>query len=112
MRWPLPSSLSTTTIRPSVSPEPSARLKVGATLASAALVSASQFAVWTPVGADYIEGTQGRHFYPVLAFCMWVFYCNRLAFLPRKARGPLAAILAGASLIATLTALTFRYYGS
>lgn len=46
-------------------------------LATMALVSASQYAVWTPYGADHVEGVQGRYFLPLAPAAVWIFHTRR-----------------------------------
>ena len=48
-----------------------------AVLAAMVLVSASQYAVWTPVGADFIEGLQGRYFLPLALAAAWALHSRR-----------------------------------
>jgi uncharacterized membrane protein len=101
--------------------DPSPRIKVrpwqrgivaAAVLATMLLISASQYAIWTPYGADLIEGIQGRYFLPLLLPAAWTFHSRRLA--GRVEPGRLGVALGGFSLIScgiTLWALVGRYYG-
>lgn len=43
------------------------------------LVSASQYALWTPLGAGRVEGVQGRHLLPVAVAAIWAFHSRRQA---------------------------------
>jgi uncharacterized membrane protein len=47
------------------------------TLATLGLVSASQYAYWTPYGADYVEGIQGRYFIPLAPAVAWMLHSRR-----------------------------------
>jgi uncharacterized membrane protein len=72
----------------------------------------SIFMSWTPVGEDYVEGIQGRYFYPFLPLFFLLLVNRRwqLPFSPKKWH--LAATL---YLLLVLTAsvaiLSDRYYG-
>lgn len=82
------------------------------TLATMVLISASQYAIWTPYGASYIDGLQGRYYIPLVPVAVWVFHSRRLA--GRVPPGRLGAALAGFSLVSfvvTMWALVERYYG-
>jgi uncharacterized membrane protein len=43
------------------------------------LVSASQYALWTPLGANWVEGVQGRHLLPIAVAAIWAFHWRRWA---------------------------------
>ncbi len=82
------------------------------TLATLVLISASQYAIWTPYGADFIEGLQGRYYLPLAPAAMWVFHSRRLA--DRVTPGRMGAAMAGVSLVSfavTMWAVMERYYG-
>jgi uncharacterized membrane protein len=88
-------------------------LLVLAALATLALVSASQYATWTPYGADYVEGIQGRYFIPLAPAVAWIFHTRRWQadHLARL----LDQILPWLSLLSFAMALwtvLHRYYGS
>jgi uncharacterized membrane protein len=82
-------------------------------LAGMALISASQYAVWTPYGADLIEGLQGRYFLPLVLPAAWIFHSRRWAgrIEPRRL-GIALALLSVVSWGIALGALVGRYYGS
>jgi uncharacterized membrane protein len=64
--------------RRTVSVSPGQRLLLAlVALATLALVSASQYAAWTPYGADYVEGIQGRYFIPLAPAAAWIFHTGR-----------------------------------
>lgn len=79
-------------------------------LATVALVSASQYAAWTPYGADFVEGIQGRYFIPLAPAAAWLLHTRRFA----ADQALLGRTLPWLSLLATLIALwtvARRYYG-
>lgn len=82
------------------------------TLSAMVLISASQYAAWTPLGANYIEGIQGRYFIPLAPAAVWVFHGRKL--VERAGfRGP-GVLLAGFSLLSfgiSVWALVERFYG-
>lgn len=87
-------------------------IAAAATLAAMLLISASQYAVWTPYGADFIQGVQGRYFLPLVPAAAWAFHSRRWA--GRVQPGRLGAALAAFSLISfgiAVWALVGRYYG-
>ena len=51
-------------------------------LSTLALVSASQYALWTPYRADYVEGIQGRYFIPLAPAAAWLLHNRRFAVSP------------------------------
>jgi predicted membrane protein DUF2142 len=51
----------------------------GLTLCTMVLISASQYAVWTPYGADFIQGLQGRYFIPLAPAAAWALHSRKLA---------------------------------
>ena len=51
-------------------------------LATLALVSASQYASWTPYGADHVEGVQGRYFLSLAPAAAWIFHTRRFPAEP------------------------------
>ena len=53
-------------------------------LATLALVSLSQYALWTPYGADSIEGIQGRYFIPLATAAAWIFHTRRFPADPAR----------------------------
>jgi uncharacterized membrane protein len=46
-------------------------------LATMALISASQYATFTPYGADYLDGLQGRYFIPLAPAAAWIVHTRR-----------------------------------
>jgi uncharacterized membrane protein len=83
-----------------------------ATLAAMAVVSASQYAIWTPYGADLIEGIQGRYFLPLVPGAVWALHDRRWA--GRIPPDRLALALAAFSLLScgiAVWAVVARYYG-
>jgi uncharacterized membrane protein len=81
-------------------------------LAGATLVSASQYAIWTPYGADFIEGIQGRYLLPLVLPAVWIFHDRKWAgrIEPRRLGMALGAFSVLSCGIA-LWALARRYYG-
>ncbi len=82
----------------------------GATLL---LLSLSQYLSWTPLGADRIDGLQGRYFLPLLPAGALLLYNRRLA-----GRWPCGAgaglrlgVWSACFLVLTLATLWFRYHG-
>lgn len=47
-----------------------------------ALVSASQYAIWTAYGADYVDGVQGRYLIPLAPAAAWLLHTRRFAVSP------------------------------
>lgn len=78
-------------------------------LATMALVSASQYASWTPYGADHVEGIQGRYFLPLAPAAAWIFHARRspAGFLDRAL--PWLSLV---SLGIAFWTLLDRYYGT
>jgi uncharacterized membrane protein len=82
------------------------------TLTAMALISASQYAVWTPYGADFIQGVQGRYFLPLIPVAVWAFHRRRWA--GRTPSGRLGIALAFFAVLSSgiaLWSLARRYYG-
>jgi uncharacterized membrane protein len=87
-------------------------ITAAATLAAMAIVSASQYAIWTPYGADLIEGIQGRYFLPLIPGTVWALHGRRWA--GRIPPDRLATVIAAFSLLSfgiAVWALVGRYYG-
>jgi uncharacterized membrane protein len=42
-------------------------------------ISLTMYAVWTPVGANAVEGIQGRYFHPIAPLALFVVTSSRLA---------------------------------
>lgn len=76
------------------------------------LISASQYAVWTPYGAKYIEGLQGRYFYPLAPAAIWAFHSGKWAErIPPRSLGIGLAAFSVLSFGISVWALVGRYYG-
>ena len=80
-------------------------------LATMALISASQYAIWTPYGANYLEGIQGRYFIPLAPAAAWIFHTRRFPAEPALLNRVLPWISLLSLGIAFWTTLQ-RYYGS
>ena len=81
-------------------------------MATLVMLSASQYALWTPYGAGWVEGLQGRYFLPVAPVAAWLFlvpWRRSVALVGRL--GWLLAGLTLVSVVVTLYALWGRYYG-
>ena len=79
-------------------------------LATMALVSASQYASWTPYGAGHVEGIQGRYFLPLAPAAAWILHTRRFPAEPAL----LNRVLPWLSLVSLAVAfrtLLHRYYG-
>lgn len=84
-------------------------LAIGGTLG---LVAASQYALWTPYGADYIEGLQGRYYLPVVPVGVWMLHIRPWAKrIPAASLGWALTGLTAVSVVVTLAALSRRFYG-
>ena len=80
-------------------------------LTTMVLISASQYALWTPYGAKFIEGLQGRYYSPLVPAAVWALHGRRWAerIPPRS----LVIGLAAFSLLSfgiSVWALVERYY--
>lgn len=81
-------------------------------LATLVLISASQYAVWTPLGARFVEGIQGRYFIPVAPFAVWALHGPWLAGKIPAGRLRLAvAAFAILGFAFSVRAILARYYG-
>jgi hypothetical protein len=96
---------------------PSARrgaaLVLAVLLASAAAVFLSQDLIWTAVGADVIEGVQGRYFLPLAPLAALLIAGLAGGCAPRGRTGALIWIALFPLVTAVVTPLTLvaRYYG-
>ena len=83
----------------------------GAAAACLVLVSASQYALWTPLGASFVEGVQGRHLLPLAVAAIWAFHTRR--FAPRRELALTATMVAASavSLLVAVAALVAHYFG-
>jgi uncharacterized membrane protein len=84
-----------------------------AVLTALALIGVAQYATWTPYGARFLEGIQGRYLLPLVLPAAWIFHPRRWAgrIGPRR----LGMALAAFSLLScgiSLWALVERYYGA
>lgn len=97
--------------QPRLAPGP--RLLAGLLLAAAALaVFVLQYLSWSPVGASYVEGVQGRYFLPVAVFLPLVLPHLRRP-LPARAVAAGRLVLGFApclSIAVTIRAIVLRYY--
>jgi uncharacterized membrane protein len=84
-----------------------------AVLGTLLLVSASQYAVWTPYRSTGVEGLQGRYFLPVAPIAVWLFHLRpgRLSAWAGTRLGWAAAGLTALSAAVTFHALIERFYG-
>lgn len=98
---------------PLSSPRPAERLGLGSLLlAILALVSISQYATFTPTGAGYVEGMQGRYFLPAVPIALLAFHRRPTATpLLRPAHIPwlVLAVAIGGFAVAVAAALE-RYW--
>jgi uncharacterized membrane protein len=80
------------------------------------LLSAAQYAIWTPYRASYLEGLQGRYYMPVVPVAVWLLHLRprRIPALAAATEGRLgwaAAGLTAVSAVVTFYSLIERYYG-
>lgn len=80
-------------------------------LAIVALVSAAQYATWTPYGADFLEGVQGRYYLPLAPAAVWLLHTHRFQADPRLL-GRLLPVLSALSSAFALWLVLRRYYGA
>jgi uncharacterized membrane protein len=81
-------------------------------LVTMALVSASQYATFTPYGADTLEGVQGRYFIPLAPAAAWIVHTRRFATDPARP-AQMLRMLPWLSLLSSAFALWLvmqRYY--
>ncbi|HEX6864509.1 MAG TPA: DUF2142 domain-containing protein, partial [Thermoanaerobaculia bacterium] len=96
--------------RPEVAVRPWQRaLLAGLAIATMALVSASQYASWTPYGAKHVEGIQGRYFIPLAPAAAWIFHTRRP---PSTLLNRVLPWISLVSLGVAFWTLLQRYYGS
>jgi uncharacterized membrane protein len=95
----------------------SGRLLVAAIAAGTFLaIAASQYLLWTPVGAPYIDGIQGRYLLPLAPVGALLLLNRRWArgLNPANPANPAGACLAATAALVTLISLVrlgMRYYG-
>ena len=82
----------------------------GAAAGCLVLVSASQYALWTPLGATVVEGVQGRHLLPIAVAAIWAFHSRRSAQLWPRALAPTTIASSGVSLLVAARALLAHYF--
>jgi len=94
--------------------EPPRRLLLGGlTVAAAVAIVASQYAMWTPYGAAWIEGVQGRYFHPLAPFAVWALHLRRgSGVLSPRGRLAVAGLLAAVAVAATFWTVHARYYSA
>ncbi|HKI03021.1 MAG TPA: DUF2142 domain-containing protein [Thermoanaerobaculia bacterium] len=81
-------------------------------LATMVLISASQYALWTPYGAKLVDGVQGRYFTPLVPAAVWALHGRRLAErIPPLRMGAGLALFSLLSFGISVWALVGRYYG-
>lgn len=79
-------------------------------IATLALVSAAQYATWTPYGADFLEGIQGRYLLPLAPAAAWLLHTRRFQLSPAVLSRVLPALSALSCAFALWLVLR-RYYG-
>ena len=72
-------------------------------------ISLSQYVTWTPLGANFVDGLQGRYFLPLAPVAAILFYNRRLA--GRHTAGWLFGGLSVVFTVLTLLRIWFRYHG-
>jgi len=82
----------------------------GLLLASAGLISAAQYASWTPVGADRVLGIQGRYFLPLMPFAGFVCVSQRASARAGQWTSRVAWLAVAASGVVTLVVLAARFW--
>ncbi len=102
--------------------DPAIALPAGCRLAAGAVVtggllflSTSQYLCWTPLGAQYVDGLQGRYFLPLGAAAILLLYNRRLA-RPAAPAGEARlahrlALASAAFTLASLVRIWIRYHG-
>lgn len=82
----------------------------GSAAACLVLVSASQYALWTPLGATSVEGVQGRHLLPVAVAAVWAFHSRRWTNRWPRALPLLAIAGSAVALLVATRALLAHYF--
>jgi uncharacterized membrane protein len=86
-------------------------LTASLTVCTMVFISASQYATWTPFGADSIEGVQGRYFIPLAPAAVWIFHRRKLIErLPFRDPGVLLGAFCLLSFGISMWALVRRFY--
>lgn len=83
-------------------------LAVGIVAANSLCVIAALYLAWTPVGADHVEGVQGRYFLPLLPLLLLTM--GRRIAARQWQLGAATAFFLALSTSATLVALALRYW--
>jgi hypothetical protein len=108
---------------PALAISPGQRLLLAVVLAAGlAFVSFSQYVSWTPLGAGFIDGPQGRYFLPLAPVGALLLCRRRWAWPPAGTTVPVQAVLArwrdralaaagAAFTLVALARLWTRYYG-
>ncbi|HXT51617.1 MAG TPA: DUF2142 domain-containing protein [Thermoanaerobaculia bacterium] len=87
------------------------RLLIGATAAAClVLVSASQYALWTALGASTVEGVQGRHLLPIAVGGIWALHTRRWALDRERLAATIAIGWSALALIVAARALATHYF--
>ena len=74
------------------------------------LVAASQYALWTPLGASFVEGVQGRHLLPVAVAALWACHARRWALQGERPFAVTVAAATAVSLLVAAWALVGHYF--
>lgn len=86
------------------------RLLVAAlTVFGVVAIIASQYVMWTPVGASFVEGVQGRYFLPVALVAIWSCHGGRWA-RGGGGKAALAILTVAVSLIAAFITLAVHFF--
>jgi len=84
----------------------------GAIFTALVLISASQYAIWTPYGAEVVLGLQGRYYSPLVPTAVWALHGRRWAErIPPRGLGIALAAFSLLSFGISVCALVERYYG-
>jgi len=98
---------------PPVLPPFSGRARLGALLcivAAALAILFFQYLSWTPVGAAYIDGVQGRYFLPLAAILPLALPRLPIPLAIRRGGGVLICLFPAFSIALALRAIVSRYY--
>jgi uncharacterized membrane protein len=71
-------------------------------IGTALLIETAMYLTGTPLGADFVQGTQGRYFLPLLPLAL-------LAFMPERGVHMARPVFAGAALLLLLVAIASAY---
>jgi uncharacterized membrane protein len=81
----------------------------GVTIGGAAAVIASQYVMWTPVGASFVEGVQGRYFLPLAVAAIWCCHGSRWA-REERIKTVMVVVSTAVSSVVAAGALAAHYY--